>query len=92
MGVKSRIPEPTPVYAPAEDWRSRVRAGRWEYNEGHRDYCSVADNETRRLRYLVHLFAKEIVFRNFGGPGGDDLLERMVELLTHLGQNGPRSR
>jgi hypothetical protein len=30
------------------------------------------------------LFAKEIVLRNFGRPGDGDLLERLVQVLTHL--------
>lgn len=33
---------------------------------------------------LIHLFAKELVLRNFGKAGDDALLERMVELLTCL--------
>jgi hypothetical protein len=78
------IPEPTPVPAPGETWRSRMRAGTWEYNTGHRDFLEVSGNDVRRLRYLIHLFAKEIVLRNFGGPGSNETLERMVELLTHL--------
>ncbi|MCP3920145.1 MAG: hypothetical protein GY711_31855 [bacterium] len=78
------IPEPHPVSDPAQPWRSRVQDGRWEYNEAHRDYLAVADVEARRLRYLIHLFAKEVVLRNFGRPGDAENLERMVEVLTRL--------
>lgn len=78
------IPEPHAIGAPAESWRSRVVDGRWEFNEAHRDFLAVADVEAKRLRYLINLFAKEIVLRNFGGPGHGEVLERMVEVLTQL--------
>ena len=78
------IPEPMPIHAPTEPWRSRMRGDVWEFNEGHRDYVAASESEARRLRYLVHLFAKEVVLRNFGGPGDAELLERMVEILTCL--------
>ena len=83
----SGIPEPSPVHAPAEPWRSRVRGDRWEFNTGHRDYLEAAGSPSRRLRYMVHLFAKEIVLRNFGGD--EAVLERMVQVLTHLGAGAP---
>jgi len=78
------IPEPMPIHAPTESWRSRMRGDVWEFNEAHRDYLAASDSEARRLRYLVHLFAKEVVLRNFGGPGDAELLERMVEIVTCL--------
>ena len=86
----SGIPEPQPVYLPSESWRSRMHAERWEYNEAHRDYQAIADDETRRLRYLIHLFAKEVVLKNFGRPVDEELLERMVEVLTHIGDGRGR--
>jgi hypothetical protein len=67
-----------------------MRGDRWESNEGHRDYLAVRDDDSRRLRYLCHLFAKEVVLKNFGDPAHADLLERMVEILVHLGE--PRGR
>ncbi len=78
------IPEPRPIHAPGESWRSRLRAEVWEYNESHPDYRAAAETDAGRLRYLIHLFAKEIVLRNFGRPGDGDLLERLVQVLTHL--------
>ena len=33
-----------------------------------------------KLRYLVRLYTKELVLRNFVGLPSDQLLERMVEL------------
>jgi hypothetical protein len=86
----SGIPDPEPVNAPSESWRSRMRAARWEFNEGHPDFIAVRDDDARRLRYLCHLFAKEIVLRNFGDPAHGELLERMVEVLTHLGDGRAR--
>jgi hypothetical protein len=84
-GGDEGIPEPKPVAASAEPWRSRIQDGEWQYNTSHPDYRRVQDDARRRLRYLVHLFAKELVVRNFGDPSHADLLERMVEVLTHVG-------
>jgi len=80
----SGIPDPRPVSAPGAPWRSRVRDGVWEYNDAHRDYRAVAACDARRLRYLIHLFAKEVVLRNFGDPAAEETLERMVEVLVSL--------
>jgi hypothetical protein len=33
-----------------------------------------------KLRYLVRLYAKELIMHNFAGLPADQLLERMVEL------------
>lgn len=88
----SGIPEPQPVSAPGESWRSRLVDGRWEYNADHRDYLEASETEVRRLRYLINLFAKEIVLRNFGNPGDTDVLERMVEVLTYLDRGAKRKK
>ena len=63
----------------------RFLDGHWEFNESHRDFQSVADSQTARVRYVIHLFAKEVVMRNFGRPSDAEVLERMVEVLTRLG-------
>jgi hypothetical protein len=84
------VPDPRSVSAPAESWRSRVVDGRWEYNDAHRDYLAVAESETSRLRYLVRLFAKEVVLKNFGRPGDGEILERMIEVSTCLDVGGRR--
>ena len=78
------VPEPERVYDPAGDWRSRLAGGRWQYNAAHPDYTAVMDEPRRRLRYLVHLFAKEMVLWNYGEPKDERLLERMVEVLTYV--------
>ncbi len=80
------VPDPQPVHDAGGRWRSRVFEGRWEYNTSHGDYRAVQDDPKRRLRYLVHLFAKEVVQRNFGGPQDGELLEHMVEVLTYVGE------
>ena len=84
------VPDPEPVEASGEEWRSRLEGGHWQFNTGHRDYLAVRDDARRRLRYLVQLFAKEVVLRNFGEPGDAVLLERMVQVLTYVGEAGPR--
>jgi hypothetical protein len=61
-----------------------VREGVWEYNTGHSDYVTASATEARRLRYLIHLFAKEVVLHSFRGSGDVAILERMVQVLTHL--------
>jgi len=76
------VPEPERVYDPSGDWRSRLAGGRWQYNAAHPDYAAVMEEPRRRLRYLVHLFAKEMVLWNYGEPKDERLLERMVEVLT----------
>lgn len=86
-GSAGGIPEPVGVHAPGEAWRSRVREEVWEYNTGHRDYVTASATEARRLRYLIHLFAKEVVLRSFGSPGDAAVLERMVQILTHLDES-----
>ncbi|HVR74087.1 MAG TPA: ATP-binding protein [Planctomycetota bacterium] len=78
------IPDPERVYDPAGDWRSRVVGKRWQYNAAHPDYKAVVEDARRRLRYMVHLFAKEMVLMNYGEPKDERLLERIVEVLTHV--------
>jgi hypothetical protein len=68
--------------APGEAWRSRFDSTRHVIvvNNGHRDFVYASRNKSLKLRYLVRLFAKELVLRNFVGLPADQLLERMVEL------------
>jgi hypothetical protein len=44
------------------------------------DKVGAARNKSLKLRYLVRLYAKELVLSNFVGLPPDQLLERMVEL------------
>jgi hypothetical protein len=68
--------------APGESWRSRFDVARnvIVVNNGHRDFVYASRNKSLKLRYLVRLYAKELVLRNFVGLPADQLLERMVEL------------
>jgi hypothetical protein len=49
-------------------------------NNGHRDFVYASRGKSLKLRYLVRLYAKELVMHNFVGLHADQLLERMVEL------------
>src|SRR5215471_11180340 len=68
--------------APGESWRSRFDVTRnvIVVNNGHRDFVYASRSKSLKLRYLVRLYSKELVLRNFVGLPADQLLERMVEL------------
>jgi hypothetical protein len=68
--------------APGESWRSRFDLNRHVIviNNGHRDFVYASRSKALKLRYLVRLYAKELVLHNFVGLPADQLLERMVEL------------
>ena len=68
--------------APGESWRSKLDSKRnvIVVNNGHRDFVFASRSKSLKLRYLVRLYAKELVMRNFSGLPADQLLERMVEL------------
>lgn len=68
--------------APGESWRSRLDASRnlILVNNGHRDFVFASRSKALKLRYLVRLYAKELIMRNFAGMPTEQLLERMIEL------------
>jgi hypothetical protein len=68
--------------AAGESWRSKFDAARnlIVINNGHRDFVYAGRSKGLKLRYLVRLYTKELVLRNFVGLPSDQLLERMVEL------------
>lgn len=68
--------------APGDSWRSRFDGARniIIVNNGHRDFVYAARSKSLKLRYLVRLYAKELVLKNFVGLPSEQLLERMVEL------------
>jgi len=86
LGASSTPGQGLPGYtferAPGQSWRSRFDAERnlIVVNNGHRDFVFASRGKTLKLRYLIRLYAKELILRNFMGIGGDQLLERMVEL------------
>jgi hypothetical protein len=71
--------------AAGELWRSRFDAERnlIIVNNGHRDFVFARKNRALQLRYLVRLYVKELVLKNFAGIPSDQLLERMVELSLY---------
>lgn len=75
--------------APGDSWRSRYDTNRnvIVVNNGHRDFVYAGRTRALKLRYLVRLYAKELVLRNFVGLPPDQLLERMVELSLRTEEN-----
>jgi hypothetical protein len=71
--------------AAGELWRSRFDADRnlIIVNSGHRDFVFATRNRALQLRYLVRLYVKELVLRNFAGVPAEQLLERMIELSLY---------
>ena len=52
-------------------------------NNAHRDFVYASRNKVLKLRYLCHLYMKELVHSNFPGLSPERLLERMVELSLY---------
>jgi len=75
--------------APGESWRSKFDLGRniIIVNSGHRDFVYAARSKSLKLRYLIRLYSKELVLKNFVGLPADQLLERMVELSLRTEEN-----
>jgi hypothetical protein len=75
--------------APGDSWRSRYDTTRnvIVINNGHRDFVHASRTKALKLRYLIRLYAKELVLRNFVGLPPDQLLERMVELSLRTEEN-----
>jgi len=71
--------------AAGEVWRSRFDADRnlIIVNSGHRDFVFARKSRALQLRYLVRLYVKELVLRNFAGVASEQLLERMIELSLY---------
>ena len=84
--VNSRgLPGYTFERAAGELWRCRFDAQRniIVVNSGHRDFVFATRNRALQLRYLVRLYVKELVLKNFAGASADQLLERMIELTLY---------
>jgi histidine kinase/DNA gyrase B/HSP90-like ATPase len=71
--------------AAGELWRCRFDTERniIVVNSGHRDFVFATRNRALQLRYLVRLYVKELVLKNFAGLAADQLLERMIELSLY---------
>jgi hypothetical protein len=84
--VNSRgLPGYTFERAAGELWRCRFDTERniIVVNSGHRDFVFATRNRALQLRYLVRLYVKELVLKNFAGLSADQLLERMIELSLY---------
>jgi len=71
--------------AAGELWRCRFDAkhNMIVVNSGHRDFVFATRNRALQLRYLVRLYVKELVLKNFAGLPAEQLLERMVKLSLY---------
>src|ERR1700722_4218510 len=84
--VNSRgLPGYTFERAAGELWRCRFDTERniIVVNSGHRDFVFATRNRSLQLRYLVRLYVKELVLKNFAGASAEQLLERMIELSLY---------
>src|SRR5271169_179179 len=72
--------------AAGELWRSRFDAERnlIVVNNGHRDFVFATRSRTLQLRYLVRLYVKELVPKNFRGLPAERLMERMIEFSLYV--------
>lgn len=79
------LPGYTLEHAPGKLWRSRYEDERnlIVVNSGHRDYVFASRAKALKLRYLVRLYAKEMVRRNFPELRGEELLDRLIELSLY---------
>jgi hypothetical protein len=86
------IPQPEELNEPLQPWRSRTQGEKWQINVGHPDYRALAEEPRRKVRYLAHLLAKEIISRNFPRPEVGVILEELVGLLAALERSGAWAR
>jgi hypothetical protein len=72
--------------AAGELWRSRFDAVRnlIVVNSGHRDFVFATRSRALYLRYLVRLYVKEFVLRNFAGMQAEQIAARMIELSLYV--------
>jgi hypothetical protein len=90
MGVNTINARGLPGYtferAAGELWRSRFDPQRnlIIVNSGHRDFVFATRSRALQLRYLVRLYVKELVLRNFVGLPSEQVAERMIELSLYV--------
>ncbi len=72
--------------AAGELWRSRFDTERnlIVVNSGHRDFVFATRSRALQLRYLVRLYVKELVLKNFAGQSAEQVAERMIELSLYV--------
>ncbi|MBU4376840.1 MAG: ATP-binding protein [Candidatus Omnitrophica bacterium] len=83
------LPAYTLESAAGRMWRSRYDKERniIIINSGHRDFIFAGRERTRKLRYVLRLFAKELVLHNFVGETAEQFLEHLVELSLYAEEN-----
>jgi hypothetical protein len=90
IGVSTVNARGLPAYtferAAGELWRSRfdVERNLIVVNNGHRDFVFATRSRALQLRYLLRLYVKELVLRNFIGVPPEQLAERMIELSLYV--------
>ena len=79
------LPGYTLEHAAGKLWRSHYDLERnlIVVNSGHRDFVFASRAKALKLRYLVRLYAKEMVRKNFPGLRGEELLDRLIELSLY---------
>jgi Histidine kinase-, DNA gyrase B-, and HSP90-like ATPase len=67
-------------------WRSRFDPIRnlIVVNSGHRDFVFATRSRALQLRYLVRLYVKELVLKNFVGLPAEQVAERMIEVSLYV--------
>jgi len=85
LSARHGLPGYTLEHAPGKLWRSRYDAEQnlIVVNSGHRDFIYASRAKALKLRYLVRLYAKEMVRKNFPGLPADQLLDRLIELSLY---------
>ena len=83
--TREGLPGYTLKRSPGELWRSRYDRDQnvIVINSGHRDFVFASRTKALKLRYIIRLFAKELVLSNFPGYSPNELLERMIELSLY---------
>lgn len=86
---KKGLPSYTLESAAGQAWRSRYDEKRniIIINSGHRDFIYAGRERMRKLRYILRLFAKELVLHNFIGEPPEQLLEHLLELSMYTEDN-----
>lgn len=87
--LKKGLPSYTLESAAGQTWRSRYDEKRniIIINSGHRDFIYAGRERMRKLRYILRLFAKELVLHNFVGEPPEQLLEHLLELSMYTEDN-----
>jgi hypothetical protein len=80
------LPAYTFERAAGEAWRSRFDPTRnlIVVNSGHRDFVFATRSRALQLRYLLRLYVKELVLKNFVGLPAEQVAERMIELSLYV--------